>query len=575
MLRRVGRNALRVRARRVRASSSLFETTDSFERRHNGPSEADRLTMLRAVGCETLEELVDKTVPAAIRLKKELAVGEPMGEKDALAKLRAIADKNDCFKSFIGMGYYDPHTPAVIQRNILENPGWYTSYTPYQPEVAQGRLEALLNFQTMVTDMTGLEVAGASLLDEATAAAEAFNMCISAARGKRTKFFVADDVHPQTLGVVQTRAGPHNIEIVVAPAADVVAHAASGELAGVLLQYPNTWGECHSYAEVAKTLKDNKTLLVVATDLMALTKLTPPGEFGADIAIGSAQRLGVPVGFGGPHAAFLACGKKWMRKMPGRVIGVSIDVEGKQCLRMAMQTREQHIRRDKATSNICTAQALLANIASSYAVYHGPAGLDAIAGRIHGMTAVVAEGLRRAGHSVGDGVFFDTLKVALAEGTTSDAVHAAANASRINLRQIDGGTVGFSLDEATTKEHVAHILGAFGADGSDAALAELAAAVPESGAFGDLARTSEFLTHPVFNTHHSESQMLRYLARLEAKDLSLKVSRCPSSSERRPYGTSRARAPRPSNRSFCAGRVDAHRPSAAPPAPFTVHQSTR
>ena len=288
---RAGRVAASARAS---SSSSLFGATDSFERRHNGPSAEDQATMLRTIGCESLEDLVDKTVPAAIRRSDGLSVGEPMGEQEALSALRTIAEKNHLFKSFIGMGYYDPQTPAVIQRNILENPGWYTSYTPYQPEVAQGRLEALLNFQTMVTDMTGLEIAGASLLDEATAAAEAFNMCLSAGRGKKMKFFVADDVHPQTLGVVETRAGPHGVEVVIAPASEIAALSASKEYCGALLQYPNTWGECHSYADVAATLKANGTLLVVATDLLALTKLTPPGEFGADIAIGSAQRFGVP-----------------------------------------------------------------------------------------------------------------------------------------------------------------------------------------------------------------------------------------------------------------------------------------
>jgi glycine dehydrogenase len=472
----------------------------------------------------SLEALTDEAVPAQIRLKKAVSLPEPLSESSALAALRTMADKNVVKKNFIGMGYYETLTPGVILRNILENPAWYTSYTPYQAEISQGRLESLLNFQTMVCDLTGMSISNASLLDESTAAAEAMNMAFGHHNTKRTKFFVASDVHPQTLDVVKTRAEAIGLDIVVGdPAA---ADFAGSDFCGVLVQYPSTYGavDAPGLASIAARAKSTKTVVVCATDLLSLTLLKAPGEVGADICVGSAQRFGVPLGFGGPHAGFLACRDDHKRRMPGRVIGVSVDAQGNRALRMAMQTREQHIRRDKATSNICTAQALLANMAAMFAVYHGPEGLKAIATRVRNQAGTLAAALRGAGYAVGGATpsadFFDTLTVTLRAGESADTVLAAAAKAGYNLRRVNDTTVGISVDERTTREHLTGLLKAFGVVKPN--LDALAATVPalSSGA----ARTSAYLTHPVFNTHRSETQLLRYIAKLQGKDLSLAQS---------------------------------------------------
>jgi glycine dehydrogenase len=495
--------------------------------------------MLAVVGSyPTVEALARVAVPAAIQLPAALPLPAALSESEALAALKAMAKKNVLVKSMIGMGYYDTLTPGVILRNILENPGWYTSYTPYQAEIAQGRLESLLNYQTMVCDLTRMDIANASLLDEGTAAAEALNMAFGLHNTARTKFFVAADVHPQTLDVVRTRAGGVGVDVVVGdPRA---ANFASGEFAGVLLQYPATTGvaDAEGVAAVAAAAKASKTVVVVASDLLALTLCKAPGELGASIVVGSSQRFGVPPGFGGPHAAFLACADEFKRRMPGRVIGVSIDSAGNPALRMAMQTREQHIRRDKATSNICTAQALLANMAAMYAVYHGPKGLQAIARRVHALAAVSAGSLRDAGFAVHGArkgapapAFFDTLTVTVdgkggppGAPRSAEEARARALAAGVNVREVDATTVGLSFDEKTTREHVAALLGAFGVkSATPEALSRAAAALP--GALPPaLARTSDILTHPIFNTHHSETQLLRYIHKLQAKDLSLTTS---------------------------------------------------
>ena len=510
-----------------RWAGSLLAPTDTFARRHLGPRDADVEAMLRAVSpaLGSLEQLTAQTVPAAIRLAAPVALPAALTESQALAAMRAVADRNVVKKSLIGMGYYDTATPGVVLRNVLESPAWYTSYTPYQAEISQGRLESLLNFQTLVSDLTRLDIANASLLDEATAAAEAMNMAFGFHGTKRTRFFVAADVHPQTIDVVRTRAEGVGIEVVVGADAAVEA----GDFCGVLLQYPSTRGalDAAGLRRFAERCAPSKTIVCVASDLLALTLVTPPGELGADICVGSAQRFGVPLGFGGPHAAFMACRDEHKRRMPGRVIGVSIDAQGNRALRMAMQTREQHIRRDKATSNICTAQALLANMAAMYAVYHGPRGLADIAARVRALTGATAAALAGAGFAVSEGraasgAFFDTLTVALPRGRPAAAVLAAAEAAGFNLRPIDESTVGMSLDERTTREHMGALLrAAFGVDvgAGGEALERLAAAVPPLPA--GLARTSPFLTHPVFNSHHSETQLLRYIHRLQSRDISL------------------------------------------------------
>jgi glycine dehydrogenase len=491
---------------------------DVFAPRHIGPGPDETRQMLDALGLPSLDALVDETVPASIRLRRLLALPAARGEHEALADLRALAGRNRVCRSFLGQGYHDTVTPPVIQRNVIENPGWYTAYTPYQAEIAQGRLEALINFQTMVADLTGLPLAGASLLDEATAAAEAMHMCHALARGDRRVFVVAEDCHPQTIAVVRTRAKPLGIEVRVGP---TDAFDLAGAF-GALVQYPTTDGRVRDYETLARAVHDAGALFVVATDLLALTLLRAPGEFGADIAIGSSQRFGVPLGFGGPHAAFLSTRDEHKRHMPGRLIGVSRDAEGKPAYRMALQTREQHIRREKATSNICTAQVLLAVVAGLYAVYHGPAGVRAIAVRVRALTHALREGLRRLGLDTGGEPAFDTLRVRVSDGAR---VVAAAADRGINLRAYADGSVGVALDETATAGEVASVLEAFCGKPLAFGVDELAAEPP---AFpGVLARTSTFLTHPVFGTHHSEHEMLRYMRRLEARDLSLTTSMIP------------------------------------------------
>ena len=495
----------------TRPVKTLNTTRNDFATRHIGPTPQDVATMLDKVGVGSLDELMDSTVPAAIRLQAPMDLPEGCPEHESLAQLQQLADQNQLFRSMIGAGYYGTIVPPVIQRNVLENPGWYTAYTPYQAEISQGRLEALLTFQQMVMDLTGMTFANASLLDEATAAAEAMALCKRAGKHKSTKFFVADDVHPQTLDVIQTRATWFGYEVIVGPADQVAQH----EVFGALLQYPGTEGQVVDLEPMIAAAHENKTLVVVASDLLALTLLKPPGEMDADIVIGSAQRFGVPMGLGGPHAAFLSTRDKFKRSVPGRVIGVSKDVRGNRALRMAMQTREQHIRRDKATSNICTAQALLANMATFYAIYHGPERLKQIAQRVHSLANTLAKTLSSNGIQVRHESFFDTVCI---EVPSSDATLAAAASVGVNLRKIDNQRVGISLDETSTEQDLRDVVNAIiGKPVEATSESELAAiAIPDS-----LQRTTDFLTHEVFQRFQSETEMLRYLKRLENRDYSL------------------------------------------------------
>jgi glycine dehydrogenase len=483
----------------------------SFAHRHIGPNKNARAEMLAELDFENLDELIDATVPGNIRLDGVLNLPEAKTESEALEELRGLAKKNRLTRSFIGAGYSDTITPPVIQRNILENPGWYTAYTPYQAEIAQGRLEALLNFQTMITDLTGLDIANASLLDEGTAAAEAMALCRASVGSERTTFFVANNCHPQTIEIVETRAKPLGIKLIVG---DFSSFKFDDTVFGALVQYPATDGAIFDYESFAKAAHDAGALLVVAADILALTLLKPPGEFGADVAVGSTQRFGVPLGFGGPHAAYFATRDAHKRHMAGRLVGVSHDASGRPGYRLSMQTREQHIRRDKATSNICTAQVLLAVIASMYAVYHGPRGLRAIAQGIHERANRLANTLRAAGVEVVHEDFFDTLRI---ETGNVDAFMSRALKAGMNLRRLDSGAVGISLDETTTKSDVAAICDLFGAELSS----------PSSRNSKIENRKSPFLTHPVFNTHHTETEMLRYLRKLESRDLSLTTSMIP------------------------------------------------
>lgn len=487
-----------------------LEHHSAFIERHIGPNDAEIAQMLRMVGHTSLDAMTDAIVPGKIKSPQALALPDPVTEVEALAKIRAIADKNEVFRSFIGQGYFGTHTPNVILRNILENPAWYTAYTPYQAEISQGRMEALINFQTMCADLTGMEIANASLLDEATAAAEAMTLAKRSAKSKSNVFFVSNGVHPQTLEVLRTRADGLDIELKIGDDSE----AAAADSFGVLLQYPNTFGQIHDYKALAEKVHARGAVVAVASDLLALTLIAAPGEWGADIVVGNSQRFGVPFGFGGPHAGFMACRDAFKRSMPGRLIGVSIDAEGKKAYRLTLQTREQHIRREKATSNICTAQVLLAVMASMYAVYHGPEGLVRIARRTHRLAAILAAALAKAGVNVGPD-FFDTLHVT---GIDAAAVHAKAKAARINLRAIDAGSVGISLDETATREEIVALAGLFGAriDDIDALDAATADALPTG-----LLRKSEFLQHPVFNTHHSEHELLRYMRSLADKDLAM------------------------------------------------------
>ncbi len=489
----------------------------SFADRHIGPNPDEVGQMLEVLGLKDLDALVEKTVPQTIRLKGSLQLPEPKSEYAAIALLKEIASKNQVFRSFIGMGYHDCITPPVIQRNILENPGWYTAYTPYQAEIAQGRLEALLNFQTMIIDLTGLEIANASLLDEATAAAEAMTMSYGICKNKANAFFVSKDCHPQTIEVVQTRAIPLGIDVIVG---DFQTFDFQQPVFGVLLQYPASDGTIYDYRSFVEKAHAVGALVTVAADPLSLTLLTPPGEFGADIAVGSTQRFGIPLGYGGPHAAYFATKEEYKRQVPGRIVGVSKDSQGNPALRLALQTREQHIRRDKATSNICTAQVLLAVMAGMYAVYHGPAGLRNIAENIHNLTVLLAEGLKRLGYSIGSENYFDTLCVELGDRNLKEILQRC-QARQINLR-IDT-TIGITLDETTTLSDVIDLLEIFAlSDSLPFTVEELA---PKSNS--PLSRTSNYLTHPVFNRYHSETELLRYMHRLQAKDLSLTTSMIP------------------------------------------------
>ncbi len=475
--------------------------------------------MLGFLGYADMEGLVEDTVPESIRYRKDLDLPAATPEHLLLKEIRAIAEENQVFRSYIGMGYYDTITPGIIGRNILENPGWYTQYTPYQAEISQGRLEALLNFQTLIIDMTGLEIANSSLLDEGTAAAEAMALFQSEAKGNRSTFFVSELCHPQTIAVVQTRAEPVGIEVVVG---DHEVFEFHDDVFGALVSYPTTCGQVLDYEGFANKAHGAGAFVVVAADLMSLALLKPPGEFGADAAVGNTQRFGVPMGYGGPHAAYLAAREGFKRKMPGRIIGVSVDADWNPALRMALQTREQHIRREKATSNICTAQVLLAIMASMYAVYHGPQGVRAIAQRIHNLAGVLSHGLRRLGHEIVHDLFFDTIRVR-PQGISANAVLEAALDRGINLRDFGDGSIGISLDEGVLPGDVNDLFSVFGAEGevSAEALAEEGVRVEFPGTF---VRTSDYLTHPVFNRYHSETEMLRYIHKLEARDLSLNTS---------------------------------------------------
>jgi glycine dehydrogenase len=493
--------------------------SDIFENRHHGLSHADIQAMLAAVDASSIDQLVEQTVPSKIRLEKPLDLPSPLTEIEMLAELQGIAAMNTPAKSYIGMGYYDTTTPPVILRNLIENPGWYTQYTPYQAEIAQGRLESLLNFQTMVTDLTKMDIAGASLLDEATAAAEAMHMVYAARTGAAKAaetFFVDANVFPQTLEVIRTRALPLNINIVVG---DWKTTQFDGSIFGAYVQYPAGDGEVRDYREFCERAHAGGALVIVGTDLLALTHLVPPGEFGADVAVGSAQRFGVPLGYGGPHAAYMATREAYKRIMPGRIIGVSVDAQGNLALRMALQTREQHIRRDKATSNICTAQALLANVSAMYGVYHGPDGVRGIANRVHTLTSALAAGVKAMGYTLCPEAFFDTLCI----NADQAAVRGAAEPRAINVRYFPNGTcVGVSLDETTTVADLQDLLDVFAAaKGVGAPSAKDLIGTAPSGLPAGLLRTSTYMTHPVFNSYHTEHEMLRYMKRLENKDLSL------------------------------------------------------
>ncbi|MGY0398633.1 MAG: aminomethyl-transferring glycine dehydrogenase [Ostreibacterium sp.] len=488
---------------------SKRQSIDSFARRHIGPRLTDQQTMLNYLGFADLESLVNKVLPNDIKREAEMEIETAKSEVEALAELRQIADKNQVKRSLIGMGYHDTHTPSVILRNIFENPGWYTSYTPYQPEISQGRLEALMNYQTMVSDLTGFQIANASMLDEATAAAEAMTFCQRASRAKSNCFFVSENLHSQSISVIQTRASQLGIQVIVGNAFTEINPS---NLFGAIFQYPDTHGDICDFRDIIKKLHENKAKVAIAADLLALTLLTPPAELDADVAIGNTQRFGVPLGFGGPHAAYMATNEKEKRNLPGRIVGVSIDSKGKPAYRLALQTREQHIRREKATSNICTAQALLAIMAGAYAVYHGPNKLKELALRINNYTARIKAGLESAGLSVLNSQFFDTLSINC--GAETDNIIQRSIIANINLRNQGNGIISFSLDEVTTTAEAEQILTLFVPQ----------ATLPADGTLGipgDLTRTSDFMTHPVFNTHHSETAMMRYLRQLCDKDLAL------------------------------------------------------
>ena len=514
--------------------------TDRFADRHIGPSDEDVRNMLDVLGLDSLGQLIDATVPEPIRLRRPLNLPPALSERALLDRADEFARMNDLHRSYIGLGYSGTITPPAIQRHVFENPSWYTQYTPYQAEISQGRLEALLNFQTMVADLTGMEIANASMLDEATAAAEAMMMLRRVNRGASgNRFFVSDACHPQTIAVVEARAEPLGIEIVVgALAGEGRREKSEGDTAlgdtaldgffGALLQYPTTDGQVIDYASFCDRAHEAGALVAVAADILSLAVLTPPGEFGADVVVGNTQRFGVPMGYGGPHAAFFATRDEYKRQVPGRIIGVTIDADGNEALRMALQTREQHIRRDKATSNICTAQVLLAVMAGSYAVYHGPDGIAAIANRVHGLTRILAKAVEKLGHRVMHRDYFDTIRV-VAPADRSKLVTQNSKLAKINLRRFDDGSFGVALDETVAASDLADLVRLFAPDEQSANeidIEEIAATIPNE-YDGILARTSSYLTHPVFNTHRSETELLRYLHQLSSKDLSLTTSMIP------------------------------------------------
>src|SRR5688572_19431217 len=501
------------------ASLAQLEDHDAFQRRHIGPDPRDEARMLATLGFASRAQLIDAVVPANIRRRDRMALGAARTEGEALTALRHLAEKNQVFRSFIGQGYHETHTPGVILRNVFQNPAWYTAYTPYQPEISQGRLEALINFQTMVCDLTALDVANASMLDEATAAAEAMTLCLRSTRSASRTFAVADDVLPQTIDVVRTRAEPLGIEVRVVPAADL----AAVEAFAVLVQYPGAEGEVRDYAPLAERVHARGGHLIAAADLLALALFKAPGEWGADVAVGSAQRFGVPMGFGGPHAGYMAVRDELKRSMPGRLVGVTVDANGKTAYRLALQTREQHIRREKATSNICTAQVLLAVMASMYAVYHGPVGLQRIATRVHRIAAVLRVGLERLGFPSGGAPVFDTVTVFA--GDRQGEVVDRARKAHMNFRILDDGRLGISLDETTTRADLSAIWTVFGGDRATFTVDDLEGAIPALPT--PLLRQSAFLSHPVFNRYHSETEMLRYLRRLADKDVALDRSMIP------------------------------------------------
>lgn len=503
-----------------------LQQEDRFAQRHLGPDETEIEQMLKVLGFSTLEELIDRAIPQSIRSSQPLSLPAAMSEAAASSAIARYSEQNLVFRSYIGMGYRNCITPGVIQRNVLENPGWYTAYTPYQAEIAQGRLEALLNFQSAIIDLTGLEIANASLLDEATAAAEAMSMSYGVSKSKSDAFFVDRACHPQTIEVIQTRARPLEIEVIVGDYRSFDLTATP--VFGVLLQYPTTDGRVCDYRAFIERAHETQALVTVATDLLSLALLTPPGEFGADIAVGNSQCFGVPLGYGGPHAAFFATKAQFQRKVPGRIVGVSQDGNGNRALRLALQTREQHIRRDKATSNICTAQVLLAVIAGMYAVYHGPGGIRRLAEKVHGLTVVLGAGLQRLGYFIGKEPFFDTLRVETTPATprTVSQVVKAAEDKEINLRLYRDGAIGISLDETVALEDVADLWRCFAPEKLPFSVEDIVAEV-ELGFAAPFQRQSDYLTAPVFNSYHSETEMLRYLKRLENRDLSLTTSMIP------------------------------------------------
>ena len=484
------------------------DTTQNFSLRHIGPRKSEINEMLEELGLKNIDELIEKTIPESIHVKSELNIGNGLDEFSLLKKIKSIASKNKVARSYIGTGYYGTITPPVIQRNILENPGWYTAYTPYQAEISQGRLEALLNYQTMVTEMTGLSISNASLLDESTAAAEAMVMMFRSTKD-RNQFLVASDCHPQTIDVLKTRSEPIGIELIIKPLDEF---NFIDKTFGVLIQYPSTDGKIFDFGDICKQAHDNGSLVAVATDLMALALIPTPGEIGADIAVGNSQRFGVPMGFGGPHAAFISAKENFKRKMPGRIIGESVDSNGNKALRMALQTREQHIRRDKATSNICTAQVLLAVMAGMYSIYHGPIGIKAIANRIHDKTKILANSLKSSGYKIVYEQFFDTIRISLRNNSVNKIVKAAES-NNLNFRYFDNGDVGISLDETISQDDLIDILSIFNSELSQGDDFNLS-----------LNRKSTFLNHEVFNKYHSETEMMRYMHRLETKDLTLNTS---------------------------------------------------